>query len=179
LQTLGAHPIGVPTDRQQAHQVAGVAQQAQPLTAVQGAHHRAAAHQAHGAHPPRRIGEQQQVRQLVVQPFPAQRAEHHDLVGPRGEGAVECQLCVRRVLVDRMPFDGDALGRETRDEIRFDRVQVPDQEMRAHAHRVEPVSAAIGGHDQAGIAEMNGVTGIGLAVGNDDRLHVNVLPSLV
>ena len=153
-QPVGRDARGVAADRQQRDEVPDRPVEVRAARRRGAARTtRAAADRAHVSTGERRVGEQQQVGELVVEPIAAERAEQHDLRRAGRQGGLHGQLGVGRLLVGRVALDPDAgIGQPA-----GERAARPSRGRRsagrAPAEPIERGGAAVGGDDQVGAVE--------------------------
>ena len=99
------------------------------------------------------VGEQEQVGEQVVEPRTSEPTEDDELGRAGGDGRVDRQLGVGRLLVSRMVLDPRPGVRQAPDQVIVGGVEVPDEAIRAAAQAVERGAAAVGGDDEIGLVQ--------------------------
>ena len=115
-----------------------------------------------------RIGQQEEIRQLVVEPIAADRAEQVHLAGTVIDRRPKGELRVRGVLVHGMAIDARPRRLQPLDECGRGRVEVADEPIGPPSEPVERRGAAVGGNHRVG-AVQPGLVARRQCTGGDDH----------
>src|SRR2546430_4448830 len=170
-EPFGAHALGVARHRQERDDGAHRTFERERSTATQRANaHRAAArldtHTVVAG-----IGEEEQVRGLVVQARTAEGAQQDDLLRPGVDGVRDGELEIRLVLRRGELRHADALSRETLHARVAERIHVTDDEVGKDLPALERECAAVGRDHEVLRLDRSAIRRKNVAVRDDDRPH--------
>ncbi len=157
METVGSDPVRIATERDERNKVAdATGQWRDDRTAVwtRGANelHSGRAIKKDGrSGAERRMGEEREIRDRMVESPAAKGAEDDHLVGARGNGGGDGQLRVRRVFVGGDEIDRHATGAQRVELFGIDRVTVAYPAVDAQAQPSRVPGAAVGRHDDGDV----------------------------